>query len=202
MAPRFARDRVRGMSTLLSVLLGVGLSAACGFRIFVPFLIVGIAARTGHVTLGSSFAWMASTPALVALAVATVLEVGAYFVPWLDHVLDLMATPAAVIAGVVMTASVVTGLDPMMKWSLALIAGGGIAGTVQALTVGTRKVSLLTTGGLGNPIVATAELCGSIVMAVLAIAVPLAAFAVIVWALFFGIRFIIRRLRGPGGSTA
>jgi hypothetical protein len=192
---------VHAVSTLLSVLLGVGLSAACGFRIFVPFLVLGIAARTGHVTLGSSFAWMATTPALIALAVATVLEVGAYFIPWLDHALDVIATPAAVVAGVVMTASVVTGLDPMTKWSLALIAGGGIAGTVQALTVGTRKVSLLTTGGLGNPVVAALELIGSIALAVLAIAVPLAAFAVIVWAVFFGIRFIVRRMRAAGSPA-
>ena len=190
------------MDTLLSVILGVGLSAACGFRIFVPFLALGIAARTGHVTLGGSFAWMASTPALIALAVATVLEVGAYYIPWLDHALDLLASPAAVVAGVIMTASVVTGLDPMMKWSLAAIAGGGIAGTFQALTVGARKVSLLTTGGLGNPIVSTAELGGSIVLAVLAIAVPLVSFAVIVWALFFGVRFIVRRLRGGNSPAA
>jgi hypothetical protein len=158
------------MSTLLSVLLGVGLSAACGFRIFVPFLLVGIAARTGHVSLGSSFEWLATTPALVA-------------------------------PGMVMTASVVTGLDPMLKWTLALIAGGGIAGTVQALTVGTRKVSLLTTGGLGNPVVSTLELAGSVFLTVLAIALPLFAFAVIAWALFFGVRHLLRLMRRAGGAT-
>ena len=184
------------MDTLLSVVLGIGLSAACGFRIFVPFLIAGLAARTGHLTLGPSFTWMASTPALVALAVATVVEVGAYFIPWLDHALDVLATPAAVVAGAVMTASVVTGLDPMLRWTLALIAGGGIAGTVQALTVGTRKVSLLTTGGLANPAVAAAELGGAVGLALLAVAVPLLAFALIVWALFFGVRFLIRLAAG------
>ena len=183
------------VETLLSVLLGIGLSAACGFRIFVPFLLVGLAARTGHVTLGSSFAWMASTPGLIALGVATVLEVAAYYVPWLDHLLDVLATPAAVVAGVVMTASVITGLDPMMKWTLALIAGGGIAATVQALTVGGRKASLLTTGGLANPAVATAELGGSVFLSLLAIALPLVAFAVIAWALFFGVRILLRLLR-------
>lgn len=190
------------MSTLLSVLLGIGLSAACGFRIFVPFLLVGIAARTGHVALGSSFAWMATTPALIAFGVATAAEIGAYYVPWLDHMLDLLASPASVIAGMVMTAAVVTGLDPMLKWTLALIAGGGIAGTVQALTVGTRKVSLLTTGGLGNPLVSTAELCGAVILTVMAIAVPLLAFAVIAWALFFGIRHLIRMMRRTGGAQA
>jgi len=190
------------MNTLLSVLLGVGLSAACGFRIFVPFLLVGIAARTGHVAFGPSFAWMAGTPALIALGVATVIEIGAYYIPWLDHVLDLVATPAAVVAGMVMTASVVTGLDPMLKWTLALIAGGGIAGTMQALTVGTRKVSLLTTGGLGNPVVSTVELLGSVLLTLLAIALPLVAFAVIAWALFFGVRYLLRLMQGAGGKAA
>jgi len=189
------------MSTLLSVLLGIGLSAACGFRIFVPFLLVGIAARTGHVTLGPTFVWMATTPALIALGVATVLEIAAYYIPWLDHVLDVVATPAAVVAGMVMTASVVTGLDPMLKWTLALIAGGGIAGTVQALTVGTRKVSLLTTGGLANPVVSTVELLGSVLLTLLAIALPLLAFAVIAWALFFGIRHLLRLMRRLSGTS-
>ena len=191
------------METLLSVVLGIGLSAACGFRIFVPFLLVGIAARTGHLALGDSFAWMASTPALIVLGVATVFEIAAYYVPWLDHALDVLASPSAVVAGVVMTASVVTGLDPMLKWTLALIAGGGIAATVQALTVGTRKVSLLTTGGLANPVVSTAELAGSVGLVILAIALPLLAFAVVVWGVFFAVRRMLRFLRGPRtGPTA
>jgi hypothetical protein len=190
------------MGTLLSVLLGIGLSAACGFRIFVPFLVVGIAARTGHVTLGPAFAWMSSTPGLIAFGVATLLEVGAYYVPWLDHVLDVLATPASVVAGMVMTASVVTGLDPMLKWTLALIAGGGIAGTVQALTVGTRKLSLVTTGGLANPVVSTLELAGSLFLTVLAIALPFLAFAVIAWAIFLGVRFLLRMTRELSGPAA
>jgi hypothetical protein len=190
------------MSTLLSVLLGVGLSAACGFRVFVPFLLVGIAARTGHVTLGPSFAWLATSPALIALGVATLLEIAAYYIPWLDHLLDVVATPAAVVAGMVMTASVVTGLDPMMRWTLALIAGGGIAATVQALTVGARKVSLLTTGGLGNPVVSTIELASAVLLTVLAIALPLLAFAVIAWALFFAVRRLLRVLRGAAGTAS
>jgi hypothetical protein len=163
------------------------------------FVDLGIAARTGHLTLGPSFTWLTSTPALVALALATVLEIGGYYIPWLDHLLDLIATPAAVVAGAVMTASVVTGLDPTTRWILALIAGGGIAATVQALTVGVRKLSLVTTGGIGNPVVATGELIGSIALSVVAIALPLLAFAMVAWALFFGVRFVLRR--GPGSSA-
>lgn len=189
------------MSTLLSVLLGIGLAAACGFRVFVPFLVAGLAARTGHLALGESFQWMAGTPALIVFGVATVLEIGAYAIPWLDHALDVIATPAAVVAGMVMTASVVTGLDPMMKWTLALIAGGGTAATVQALTVGTRKMSLLATGGLGNPVVSTLELVGAVALTLLAIALPFVAFAVVAWTIFLGVRTLLRMIRLSGGSA-
>lgn len=190
------------MSTLLSVILGIGLSAACGFRIFVPFLVAGIAARTGHLTLGPAFGWMSTTPALIALAAATVLEVGAYYIPWLDHAMDVLATPSAVVAGMIMTASVATGLDPMMKWTLALIAGGGIAGTIQALTVGTRKLSLVTTGGLANPVVSTIELIGAVLLTLLAIALPFLAFAVIAWAIFLGVRHLLRILQVSGRAAS
>jgi len=190
------------VSTLLSVLLGIGLSAACGFRIFVPFLVVGIAARTGHLALGPAFSWMSGTPALIALGAATILEIGAYYVPWLDHLLDVIATPSSVVAGMIMTASVATGLDPMMKWTLALIAGGGIAGTIQALTVGARKLSLVTTGGLANPLVSTFELIGAVALTVLAIAVPFLAFAVIAWMIFLGVAFLLRTLRLRGGPAS
>ncbi len=174
------------MDVLLSVCLGLGLAAACGFRVFVPFLVLNLAARGGYVALAGSFEWIASTPALITLAVATALEIGAYYVPWLDNLLDSVATPAAVVAGIVVTASVVTGIDPYLKWTLAVIAGGGIAGAVQALTVGARGASSLTTGGLGNFLLATTEIGGSLLLAVLAVALPaaavLAALAVLVMA--------------------
>ena len=189
------------METAFSIILGIGLAAACGFRVFVPFLVVSIAARTGHLVLGPSFAWMSSTPVLIGLAVATALEIGGYYVPWLDHLLDVLATPAAVVAGSVLMASVVTGVDPMTRWFLALIAGGGIAGVVQALTVGTRKVSLLASGGIGNPVVATGELFGSVALSILAITLPLVALALVACAMFLGIRLVVRSVGGNGSAA-
>src|SRR3990172_10017996 len=115
------------METLLSISIGLGLSAACGFRVFVPLLIMSIASLTGHLEISEEFRWIGSVPALAAFSTATALEIVAYYIPWLDHVLDTMATPAAVVAGVIASASVVTNLSPLVKWSLALIAGGGIA---------------------------------------------------------------------------
>ena len=110
---------------IITVMMGVGLSAACGFRVFIPPLIIAIAAKAGHVNLGTEFAWMGSDIALVAFGVAAVLEVGAYYIPWLDHALDRVAAPAAVVAGTVVSASVFGVMSPVLKWSLAAIAGGG-----------------------------------------------------------------------------
>ena len=168
------------LATLLSVCLGLGLSAAVGFRVFVPLLVVNLAARAGWLELAGELAWMGETPALITFAVATALEVGAYYVPWLDNLLDSIATPAAVVAGAVVTASVITGMDPVLKWTLAVIAGGGVAGAVQTATVGGRAVSSVATAGLGNPLVATGELVSSLALSVVSVLVPVLAALLVV----------------------
>lgn len=180
-------------STLLSVCLGLGLAAACGFRVFVPFLIVNLAARAGWVELGSGFDWMVSTPALIAFGVATLLEIGAYHIPWLDNLLDSAAGPIAVVAGVVVSASVFTGIDPFLKWSLALIAGGSLAASAQGATTLLRGISTFTTGGLANPLIATAEAGFSFFLAVLSIVLPALALALTLLVLFFVLRTVRRR---------
>jgi hypothetical protein len=181
--------------TFLSLCLGIGLSAACGFRVFVPLLVMSIASLSGHLHLGQGFGWVGSYPALLTFGVATVLEIAGYYIPWVDHALDTLATPAAIIAGTLVTASVVTGMSPLLKWTLALIAGGGIAGLVQGTTVTTRAASTATTGGLGNPLLATIELGGAAFTSILAIALPF--LTVLLLTAFFAIlgRRILRRRR-------
>ena len=160
------------LSGLLSIAIGLGLAAACGFRVFVPLLIASLAARLGQLPLTGGFAWLASVPALIALVTATVLEVGAYYVPWLDHALDTIATPAAVLAGMLASASVLTDLPPWVKWPVIIIGGGGVAGLVQGTSVLLRLKSTALTGGAGNPILSTAELIGAVLVALLAILLP------------------------------
>jgi hypothetical protein len=181
------------METLLAVALGLALSAACGFRIFVPLLAVGAAQATGYLTLAPKFAWVGSTPALVVLVVATVVEVAAYHVPWLDHLLDTIASPAAIVAGIVVTASVVTDMDPLWRWTLAVIAGGGLAGAVQGSTVLVRAASTAATGGLANPVVATGELAGAVAISILALLVPVFALFVVVTGILLAILWVRRR---------
>ena len=181
------------MELLLSVCIGLGLSAACGFRIFVPLLVTSIAAHSGHLNLASSFEWVGSPAALTAFSIATALEIGGYYVPWLDNFLDTVATPAAIVAGTVVTASMVTDVSPFLKWSLAVVAGGGLAGTVQATTVLARGLSLAGTGGLANPLIATAELGGSILTAIAALIAPFFALCLIVLVLGIAGYKLLRR---------
>jgi hypothetical protein len=133
---------------------------------------MSIAALSGHLTLSQNFAWMGTYTALIAFAVAASLEIVAYYVPWLDHFLDSIASPGAIVAGTIVTASLITDMSPFLKWTLAFIAGGGAAAAVQSLTVLTRGASLVGTGGLANPVVATAELGGSILTSALALIIP------------------------------
>ncbi len=159
--------------TLLGIAVGIGLSAACGFRVFVPLLVMNLATITGHLHLAPGFEWIGSDYATIAFGTATIVEILAYYIPWLDHVLDLIASPAAIIAGMVVTASVVMDISPFLKWTLAIIAGGGAAAIVQGVTVTLRTKSSALTAGMGNVLVSSVELVGSIVTALLAMIVPI-----------------------------
>ncbi len=179
-------------TTIVGILMGFGLASACGFRLFVPMLITSMVARSGVVTLSSGFDWMASDVALFAFAAATVVEIAGYYVPWVDNLLDTIATPAAAIAGTLVAAPFITGMDPSLEWLIAAIVGGGSATGIQLFTVGTRAVSTLTTGGLGNPVVSTAEAGASTVLAGMALFVPILA-ALIVIGLFVMFFKLVRR---------
>ncbi len=161
------------MELFLSVALGIGLSAACGMRVFAPFAVMSAAALTGQLGLSDSFGWIGTYQALVLFSVATLIEVLSYYIPWVDNLLDTIATPAAILAGAIATASVVTDMSPMMRWTLAIIAGGGTAGIIQMGTTWMRGVSSVTTGGLGNFVVATGEWMGSLTIATLSVLFPL-----------------------------
>jgi len=149
---------------------------------------------SGHFHLSHEFAWIGTPYATIAFTTATIAEILGYYMPWFDHILDIVATPAAVIAGTVMTASMVIDLSPFLKWTLALIAGGGIAGLVQATTVMLRTQSSFSTGGTGNPVVSTLELAGSILTALIAIFIPVVGIALIGLFCFFVLRKTGKRI--------
>lgn len=174
----------------MSVLIGIALSATCGFRVFVPLLAVNIGTRAQNVDgeplieLAAGFDWLSSDIAMMVFLVATLFEIGGYYIPWIDNLLDTVASPAAIVAGTVITASFITGMDPWLQWLLGVIAGGGAAGAVQATTVVARAGSTVTTGGLGNPIVASVETSGAFLGSALSIVAV--EFAIVVFVLLLG----------------
>ena len=178
------------MEAILSIMMGVALSATCGFRVFVPLLAVNIGTRAQDangqplIELAGGFDWLSSDIALMVFVVATLFEIGGYYIPWIDNLLDTIASPASIVAGTVITASFVDGMDPWLQWLLGVIAGGGAAGAVQATTVVARAGSTVTTGGLGNPIVASVETSGAFLGSALSIVAV--KFAIVVFVLVLG----------------
>lgn len=183
------------VDAVLSLGVGLGLAAAAGLRVFLPLLLLGVGARLGWVGLSDGFQWLESGWTLGALASAAFLEIAAYHVPWVDHLLDLVAAPAAVVAGVLLTAAAATDLPPAIRWAAAIIAGGGTAGAVQGLTSLARIASTATTGGLGSPLIATIEWIGSLLASIVAIFLPAVALAIVVAVVLLAVRMGRRLLR-------
>jgi hypothetical protein len=181
------------MEIFLEIAVGIGLSAAAGFRILVPFLVMSVAAHGGYLKLAPEMAWMGSREAIIGFAIATLLEVAVYFIPVVDNFMDLIEVPAAAIAGTILTATVTSDLDPWLRWSLAAIAGGTIAGGTGALMGFTRLASTAVAGPVGNVAVSSAELASSSILSILAIAVPILALIVIVAITILAFRRLQRR---------
>ena len=190
------------LEIFLTILMGVGLSAASGFRIFIPFLVISIASLTGNLTLTDSFSWIGTYPALITISVAAIFEIAGYYIPWVDNILDTIASPAAIIAGMILMAAVVSGMSPLLKWTLAIIAGGGVAGTIQVLTGVTRATSSLTTGGLGNPAVSSVESGSSLTLSALAIFIPVIAGIVVTVLIVWAIKFLISRFMAKSKASS
>lgn len=180
---------------VVSIALGVGLAAAVGFRVFLPLLITSIATYGGYIPVSDGFAWLASPAAVIMLGVAALAEVLAYYIPGVDNLLDTIATPAALVAGTLVSAAVMADLPPLIKWTAAIIAGGGAAGITQGVTTMIRANSTVFTGGLGNPVIATGELGGAAIVSLLALAMPFVALGVVILFCWFAVRTIRRLLR-------
>jgi hypothetical protein len=173
------------MNTLESIVIGIALSAACGFRIFVPPLVMSVAAIYGHLPLSPGFEWMGTYPALYAFGIATIIEIGAYYIPLVDNLLDTVATPTAIAFGTWIAAALLPNTDPLLKWTMAVLAGGGSAGIIQALTSFTRLSSTALTVGLGNSVITTIEAITAFALSGLAIFMPLLAIGLVIGLLFF-----------------
>ncbi len=170
--------------TIISIFLGIGLAASVGFRVFVPLFALSLASFFNVWELNESWVWISSLTAVITLGVATLVEIFAYYIPYIDNVLDSIAIPLAAIAGTAVMVSTVADLSPAITWALAIIAGGGTAAAVAGSSGATRLVSTATTGGIANPVVSTIETGTSIVMSVFSIFIPVIAFIFVIIILY------------------
>ncbi|AZI19472.1 DUF4126 domain-containing protein [Chryseobacterium taklimakanense] len=168
-------DNIPYLPYAISAFIGIGLAAASGFRVFLPMFAVSLASYMGWIPMNESFAWLSGLPTLITTGIATVVEVLAYYIPYVDHLLDTLSVPLATVAGSVLFASQFADIGTFPQWALALIAGGGTAAAISSGFAGTRAASTATTGGLGNSVVATTETAGAGIMSFLAIAAPIIA---------------------------
>ena len=161
--------------TILSIFLGIGLAASVGFRVFVPLFALSLSSYFGVWDLNESWEWIGSLAAVVTLGVATIVEIFAYYIPYVDNLLDSIAVPLAAVAGTAVMVSTVADLSPVVTWALAIIAGGGTAAAIAGTSSVTRLTSTATTGGLGNPVLSTVETGTSMVMSAFSIFLPIVA---------------------------
>ena len=190
-------------SGLVAISLGLGLAAASGFRVFLPPMLLSGAINVGLIEASGQLALLDGWSAFSVLLIAVVLEIGYYLIPWLDNLLDVVATPTAVLAGVGLMGSVIgaeTDYDPIVQWAIAAIGGGGVAGTVQTGTVATRALSTGTTGGLANPIISVVEAVMAIVVTVLALLAPLLCLALVCVGSIYALR-VIGRVRSKQNAA-
>ncbi len=180
------------MEVIVALCLGVSLSAACGFRVFMPALAMSLAANYGDFTLSPGLAWIGTEPAMIAFGVATIVEVLAYYIPVVDNLLDMIEIPTAIAVGTVLTAANLGDIDPVLQWSLAAIAGGGTAGIIESATSVTRLASTGMTGGIGNIVLATIEALSAAVLSILALTLPLLAAGLVVGLLVFAIAKLMK----------
>lgn len=160
------------LKTVISILLAICLSAATGFRVSIPFLLISLVSDLGNFQLPADAAWIGTDQALIMFAITTALEVFGYYIPLFDHALDFISTPLAIIAGTYLTGIVAPDMNPLVQWTLAIVAGGGTAGLTKSLLNIFRVGSTAISGGLTNPVLATVELLGAIALTLLAITIP------------------------------
>lgn len=165
--------------TIISIFLGIGLATSVGFRVFLPLFALSLASYFNVWELNDSWQWIGSMTALIILGVATIVEIFAYYIPFVDNLLDSIAVPLAAIAGTAVMVSTIAGLSPEITWALAIIAGGGTAAAISGAFGATRLASTATTVGIGNPIVSTIETGAALVTSVVTIFLPVVGFVLV-----------------------
>ena len=186
------------LETNISICLGIGLAASVGFRVFIPLFVLSLASYFNILELNDSWIWLGNLPALIIFGVATLVEIFAYFIPYIDNLLDSVAVPLAALAGTLIMVSTLEGLSPEITWTLAIIAGGGTAAAIAVTSSATRLTSTVSTGGIGNPIISTVETGTSVILSIVSIVLPVLAIILVIIILLIIFR-MFKKFKKPKG---
>jgi len=175
---------------VLSIITSICLSAGCGLRVFTPFFILSLITYLFPelIPLNEDVAFISSLSAVILLGIASLLEILAFYIPWLDNILGAVTVPIAGFSGVAMGAIILADLPPALQWGLAILGGGGATGT-QLSTEYIRTFITAATAGFGNFIVSTVENIFALVLSILAIIAPI--LALILLTVFLLLIFIL-----------
>jgi Domain of unknown function (DUF4126) len=185
------------VSWLPGLLLGVALSAGSGFRVFIPLLVSNLAAKFGLVSVSDNFEWMISNTATFVLIVASVVEIASYYIAIIDNLLDSIALPASVVAGTLLTTQFLKIDDPTLQWGLGILAGGGVAGTIQASTSLIRLGSTKFTGGIGNSFFSTFENILAVGISLVSLWIPLIMGVLAILLVFWMLKKLFSKRKKP-----
>ena len=185
------------MEIIFSIMLGIGLAASCGFKVFVPFFIISIANLSGHLELSQSFEWIGTYPALILFGVATLIEIVSYCFPFIDTAVDVISTPVTAVSGVIAVASCVQGMSPMFSWVIAIIVGGTVAGGSKIVNTGVRGATTTVTGGLGNGILNILQTILALFLSILSIFLPILAIIVLIVFIIMAIK-LFKKFKNKG----
>lgn len=176
-----------------AIAMGIALSACCGFRIFIPMLAAAVGAYNHWLNLPADMHWLGTMPAIICFATAAIMEIAAYYFPFLDNILDAVATPVAIGAGTILALAIIPlPQDQLTRWVLAFIAGGATAGTIHVGAGFLRLFSTKATLGAGNPLVATGEnaaaVAGSVLGFVIPVVIAVILLVLVIWCAWLAVR--------------
>lgn len=186
-------ERLLARDLLFTAAAGIAIAAACGLRAFLPLLALALGVRFDFVRVDHAAAWIASTPVIVTLLWATLIEIVADKVPALDHLLDLIATGLRPAAAALAGWCTFEGIHPALAIAAALLLGGGAMGLHVAKAKVRLGSSILTLGG-ANPMLSFVEDAIATGLSALALLVPVAAI-VAACVLIYALRRVFRAPR-------
>jgi len=184
-------------SIISQLLTAFGLASASGLNAYIPLLTVALIARlTNLLKLNPPFDILTNEWVIGVLVLLLIVEIVVDKIPAADTINDVIQTFVRPTAGAILFAASTSAID--LNPILAVILGLVLAFGVHATKATARPVVTASTGGIGNPVVSTAEDVVSLVVSILALAVPILIgivlaliIAWLVWRVFFRPRAMV-----------